>query len=419
MTRVRRATEQTFRSLHERNFRLFFAGQAVSATGTWMQSVAQAWLVLRLTDSGVSLGITFALQFVPMLVFGAWSGVLADRYDKRRILIATAAVSGLLSGALGILTATGSVRLWMVYVFAFAYGCATAADNPARRAFVNEMVHPENVSNAVGLTSAVFTSARVVGPAIAGLLIAGFGLAWCFGLNAISFIAVIWAFLAMNRQELRTVPPVPRQKRQVREGLSYAWANPALRIPLLMTVVVGTFVFNWQVVLPVLAQNTFDGGPGTFGMLYAFLSIGSVAGALVSAHEPHATQRFVTIATLALGISMLGAAVAPGLPLELLLLVPVGAAAQGFTTMVNGVLQTYSAPEMRGRVLSLFSVAFLGSTPIGGPIVGWVCQQFGARAGLAVGAASALVAGTAAMIWALRHAGRGIDRSAPSPAPAG
>lgn len=418
MTRARRALGRTFRSLSERNFRLFFAGQAVSATGTWMQSVAQGWLVLRLTGSGVALGVTYALQFLPLLLGGAWAGVLADRLDKRRILVATAAASGVLAGGLGLLTATGAVRLWMVYAFALAYGTATAIDNPARRAFVNEMVPPAHVSNAVSLTSAVFTSARVVGPAAAGLLIAGVGLEWCFLFNAVSFVAVIWALVAMDRAALLTVPPVARRKRQVREGLGYAWRTPALRVPLLMTVLVGTFAFNHQVVLPVLARETFDGGPGAFGALYAFLSIGSVAGALLSAHQPRASQQYVTVATLALGAALGAAALAPTLGVELLVLVPVGMAAQAFVTMANGVLQTHAAPEMRGRVLSLFSVAFLGSTPIGGPVVGWVCEQLGARAGLAVGAVASLAAGAGALAWSARLR-PAAERPSPTAAPVG
>lgn len=256
MTRLRRATHQTFRSMEVRNFRLYFVGQIVSATGTWMQSIAQSWLVLQLTDSGVALGITVALQFTPMLLGGAWSGVLADRVDKRRLLIGTQVAAGSLALVLGTITALGIVQLWMIYVLAALLGVVTALDNPARRAFVVEMVGTEHITNAVSLSSALFTAARVIGPAIAGLLIAGAGISWCFFANALSYVAAIAAFLMMRREEFFAVEPIERRKGQLREGLRYAWSTPALRIPLLMTAVIGTFSFNFQVVLPLIAKNT-------------------------------------------------------------------------------------------------------------------------------------------------------------------
>lgn len=397
MTRLRRATRRTFRSMEVRNFRLYFVGQIISASGTWMQSIAQAWLVLQLTSSGVALGITVALQFTPMLVAGAWSGVLADRVDKRRLLLGTQAAAGALALVLGVITALGVVQLWMIYVLALLLGIVTALDNPARRAFVAEMVSTEHVTNAVSLSSALFTAARVVGPAIGGVLIATTGVAWCFFVNAASYGAAIAAFLLMQRGEFFAVEPVPKRKGQLREGLRYAWSTPALRVPLVMTALIGTLAFNFQVVLPLLAKRTFDGDAGTFGALYALMSVGSVIGALVTAHRSRSSQRYLVAASVAYGGLLLLAAAAPTLGVELVLLVPVGAAGVGFVAMANGVLQTECDPAMRGRVMALFSVAFLGSTPIGGPVVGWVSQSFGPRAGLVLGGLAALGAGAFAI----------------------
>jgi len=386
-----------------RNYRLYFAGQLISTTGTWMQSIAQAWLVLQITGSGVALGVTVALQFTPVLLVGAWGGLVADRVDKRRLLVATQAAAGVLALLLGTVTALGVVQLWMIFVLALGLGAVNAVDNPARRAFVVEMVGAEHVSNAVSLSSAMFMAARVIGPAIAGLVIAGLGVSWCFFANGVSYSAAVLAFMAMREKEFFAVEPVPKRKGQLREGLRYAWSTPALRLVLVLTAVIGTLAFNFQVVLPLLAKETFSGGAETLGVLYAFMSIGSVIGALVSAHEAQATQRFVLGAALAFGAALLVAAFAPTLTLEILVLVPVGAAGIAFTAMANGVLQTECAPEMRGRVAALFTVAFLGSTPIGGPIIGWISQQLGPRAGLWVGGAATLAVTVAAIAGIRRH----------------
>lgn len=403
MTRLWRATRLTFRSMSVRNYRLYFAGQLISTTGTWMQSIAQAWLVLQITGSGVALGLTVALQFTPVLLVGAWGGLVADRVDKRRLLIGTQAAAGVLALVLGAVTALGVVQLWMIFVLALGLGTVNALDNPARRAFVVEMVGTEHVSNAVSLSSAMFMAARVIGPAIAGLVIAGLGVSWCFFANGVSYSAAVLAFVAMRENEFFAVEPVPKRKGQLREGLRYAWSTPALRLVLVLTAVIGTLAFNFQVVLPLLAKETFSGGAETLGVLYAFMSIGSVIGALISAHEAQATRRFVLGAALAFGAALVVAAFAPTLGLELLVLVPVGAAGIAFTAMSNGVIQTECAPEMRGRVAALFTVAFLGSTPIGGPIIGWVSQQVGPRAGLWVGGVATLAVTVAAIAGIRRH----------------
>jgi MFS family permease len=403
VTRLWRATRTTFRSMSVRNYRLYFTGQLISTTGTWMQSIAQAWLVLQLTGSGLALGVLVALQFTPVLVAGAWGGLVADRVDKRRLLVGTQVAAGALALVLGAVTALGVVQLWMIYVLALGLGAVNAIDNPARRAFVVEMVGTEHVSNAVSLSSAMFMAARVIGPAIAGLVIAGIGVSWCFLANGVSYGAAVLAFLVMRPDEFFAVEPVPKRKGQLREGLRYAWSTPALRVPLLLTAVIGTLAFNFQVVLPLLAKQTFGGSAETFGALYACMSVGSVVGALVSAHEARATLRFVLGSTLVFGVALLAAAFAPTLGVEMLVLVPVGAAGVAFTAMANGVLQSESAPEMRGRVAALFTVAFLGSTPIGGPIIGWVSQLLGPRAGLWVGGAATLAVTTAAIAGIRRH----------------
>jgi MFS family permease len=396
MTRLRRATRYTFRAMSVRNYRLYFVGQLISMTGTWMQTIAQAWLVFQLTGSGVALGVTTALQFTPMLVAGAWGGVLADRVDKRRLLVGTQVAGGLLALLLGAVTALGAVQLWMIYVLAFALGAVNAVDNPARRALLGEMVGTEHLSNAVSLSSAMFTGARVVGPAIAGLVIAAAGVSWCFFANGVSYGAAIVAFVLMRRDEFFAAEPVPKRRGQLRAGLRYAWSTPALRLPLVLTAVIGTLAWNFQVVLPLLAERTFSGDAGTFGTMYALMSAGSVAGALVTAQQARATRRFLLGAALAYGALLVAAAGAPTLAIEMVVLVGVGAAGVGFTAMANGVLQTETTPEMRGRVMALFSVAFLGSTPIGGPIVGWVSQQLGPRAGLWLGGVATLAAAVVA-----------------------
>jgi MFS family permease len=404
MTRLLRATRYTFRAMSVRNYRLYFVGQLVSMTGTWMQTIAQAWLVFQLTGSGVALGVTTALQFTPMLVAGAWGGLVADRVDKRRLLVGTQVAGGLLALVLGTVTAFGVVQLWMIYVLALALGAVNAIDNPARRALVGEMVGTEHLSNAVSLSSAMFTSARVVGPALAGLIIATAGTSWCFFINGLSYGAAVLAFVLMRRDEFFAAEPVPKRKGQLREGLRYAWSTPALRLPLVLTAVIGTFAWNFQVVLPLLAERTFGGDAGTFGTMYALMSVGSVVGALVTARQARATRSFLLGAALAYGALLVVAGFAPTLSVELLVLVGVGAAGIGFTAMANGVLQTETSPEMRGRVMALFSVAFLGSTPIGGPIFGWLSQELGPRAGLWLGGVATLAV-TAAAIAAIRRRG--------------
>ncbi len=391
MSTLRLAAGQTFRSLRIRNYRLYFVGMLVSTCGTWMQSVAQSWLVLKISGSSAAVGLTVALQFLPVLLGGAWSGVLADRVDKRRLLIGTQTAAGVLATVLGFIVLFHAVQLWHIFLLALALGVVTALDNPARRALSVEMVGKEHVANAVSLSSAMFTGARVIGPAIAGILIAGVGIAWCFFANGISYIAAIVAFVMMRSDEFHAGERIPRKKGQLREGLVYVWRTPELRIPLLMVAVIGTLSYNFQVVLPSLAKFTFGGDASTFGLMYSLMSIGSVAGALFVAHRTYATQRLLTLAAAAFGALLLVAAVVPSLAIEYFVLMLVGATSVMFVSSANGLLQQRADPQMQGWVMALYSVAFLGSTPIGGPIVGWVDDVLDPRAGLALGGIAALV----------------------------
>jgi len=416
--------DSTFGSLRVRNYRLYFIGQVVSVSGSWMQRVAQSWLVLHLTGSGVALGFVSALQFLPMLVLGAWGGVLADRMDKRRLLMATQAVMGLLALALGTVTLTGVVRLWMVYLLAFLLGLVTAADNPARQSFVMEMVGRRQLTNAISLNSATFTGARVVGPAIAGILITLVGTGLCFVINAVSFAAVVLALKAMDPASLQRPPTAGRRRGQVMEGLRFIWSRSDVRVPLLVLAVVGTLALNWTVILPLLARNTFHGDAGTYGLLFAVLGLGSLAGALFTAgrREPSAALLLGSLA--AFGVFMLAAAVAPTLPLEVAALVPTGMAALAFQTTANSLIQTRSDPALRGRVMAMYAVVFIGTTPIGAPIIGWIAQQYGPRAALVLG--SAAILGTAAValwfarsrhVFDARPLGRAVTMDRVDPAP--
>jgi len=395
MTRLGIVGNRTFQSLRVRNFRLYFFGQIVSMSGSWMQAFAQVWLVLRLTHNGVALGVTFALQFAPMLLGGAWGGLVADRVDKRKLLFATTSSAALLAGLLGAIVALDLTTLWIVYLFAFALGCVTAIDNPARRAFVVEMVGTENVANATGLSSAVFTAARVIGPAIAGLMIAGIGIAWCFFANAASFGAVILALAMMRRSEMFPVPLTQRAKGQLREGFRYVWETADLRIPLLMVAVIGTLSFNFQLVLSLIATRVFHQGAAQLGTMMALMSIGSVLGALTAAHHARPTRRILVGAAFAFGSLMTAAAFSPNMIVLTLILIPTGMAGMGFLTMASSTLLLNADPQMRGRVGALFAVAFLGTTPIGAPIVGAIAQQFGPRSGLVVGGLAAVLTAVA------------------------
>lgn len=382
---------QTFASLSVRNYRVFFLGMLVSASGTWMQSVAQGWLVLDLTGSGTQVGLVTAAQFVPMLLGGVWGGVIADRFDKRRILFVSQSILAVSAGLLALVTLTGVVQVWMVFACALLTGVGTVIDNPTRQAFVSELVGPDRVANAVALNSAMFNAARIVGPALAGLLILVAGTGTCFAYNSLSYLAVLFSLTRMRPEELHRGAPTGRKPGQVRAGLRYAWATPELRSTILLVAIVGTFALNFTVLTPLLVRTTFDAGPGTLGILTSCMGAGSLVGALVAAARAKPTPRVLVGAAGALGVVMLGVAASPTLLVAGVLLALTGAATITFLSTANSTLQLRSSTEMRGRVMSLYLLVFLGSTPIGGPIVGWIAETFDPRAGFVVGGVASIV----------------------------
>ena len=383
----------TFSSLKIRNYRLYFIGQGISLTGTWMQTIGQSWLVLELTGSGTALGLVTALQYLPTLLFAPFGGVLAERFSKRKILFITQMIAGSLALILGVLVATATAQLWMVYVLAGILGMATAIDNPTRQVFIFEMVGGENVSNAVTLNSTEVNLARIIGPAIAGILIAGVGLAACFFVNAVSYVAVLVCLYLMNAHELHVGETIRRAKGQVREGFRYVRHTPILRDLLIMMAIVGTFVYEFQISLALMAKYVFHGNAGDYALLTSAMGVGSVIGGIATAGRRKTAPQGLIKMILILGIAMIGVALSPSLPAALLGMVIVGIFSISFTSLGNSILQLESTPSMRSRVMALWSVAFLGSTPIGGPIIGWIGEHANPRWGLGVGGISAVIAG--------------------------
>ena len=382
----------TFAALRTANYRRFFVGQSLSLIGTWMQTVAQGWLVLELTGSGTALGLVAAAQFLPVLVVGPYGGVLADRWDKRRMLIATQAAFGVLALTLGLLTVTGAVALWMVVVLAVLFGVVNACDSPARQTFALDMVGPDRLRNAVTLNSVLVNAARALGPSLAGVLIATTGTGVCFLVNAGSYVAVLLALGRMDPAALRPSEPAAREPGQVRDGLRYVKRTPDLVVPLVMLAVVGTLAYEFSVVLPLLARNTFGGGPETYGILTSAMGAGAIVGGLIAAGRSGYGLGRLSVAAAGFGGAILLAAVAPTLAVEVLALAVVGAASVTFLATGNTTLQLSSDPRYRGRVMALWAMAFLGSTPIGGPIIGAVSQEVSPRGALALGALACLAA---------------------------
>jgi MFS family permease len=389
---VSAAVRRSFDSLSVPNYRRYFVGQLVSLSGNWMQTVAALWLVLSLTGSGVAVGLTTALQFLPMLLFGAWGGLLADRIPKRKLLIATQATMALPALALFGVTWAGIATPAMVYVAVFAMGAVNSVDNPTRQSFAIEMVGHERVVNAVSLNSVIVQSARIVGPAIAGVLIAAVGVVPCFAVNALSFVAMIAALWRMDPAQLRSAPPAPRERGAIRAALRYVRATPELAVPLGLMALVGTLGFNFQVVLPLLARFSFEGGAGAYAALVSAMGVGSVAGALATGARGRTGPRLVAGAALAFGASALLAAAAPAMVFEVVALTMLGAASVTFAATINSSLQLAVAPHMRGRVMALYSVVFLGSTPIGGPLAGWLSETYDPRLALLLAASAGLLA---------------------------
>lgn len=381
-----------FSSLKIRNYRLFATGQVVSNTGTWMQRIAQDWLVLSLTGSASAVGITIALQFLPMLMFGLYGGVLADRLPKRPLLLATQGAMGLTGVALAALTLAGHVQVWHVYLAAFLLGLVTVLDNPARQTFVPEMVGKDQLANAVSLNSANFQSARLVGPAIAGVLITAVGSGWAFLLNGLSFAAPIAALLMMRTRELHPVERQPRGKGQLREGLRYVAGRPELVWPIVLVGFIGTFGFNFPIWLSAYVEDVFHGDAGTYGLFNTLIAAGSLAGALLAARRGHSRLRVLVTAAALFGGLLVVTAFAPGYWLFAALLVPIGMFGLTVNVTANSSVQMATDPEMRGRVMALFMMVFTGGTPLGAPLVGWITDTYGARIGMAAGGAVSLAA---------------------------
>ena len=403
---------KTFNSLSVPNYRRYFAGQVVSISGNWMQIVAEMWLIVQLTGSGLSVGVTAALQFLPMLLFGAWGGLLADRLPKLRLLQYTQALMAIPALTLWALTASGHVEPWMGFGLVLARGSVLAIDNPARQAFVMELVGPDRIVNAVALNSVVVHTSRIAGPAAAGAVIALLGVGPCFAINALSFVAMLIALRGMDRSALLTPKPAERKRGDLRLALRHVRETSALWIPLGTMVLVGTLSFNFQVLMPLLADKTWHGTATTYALMTMAMGVGSVSGALMTGLVGSVSPRLIVGAATAFGVFELLAAVAPSLPLQILALIPLGAVSVTFAAGVNSSMQLASAPELRGRVMSLYSVVFLGSTPIGAPLVGWLSEVASPRAGLALGGIAALLAAAGARAAYARR-GEGILRASP------
>ncbi|MCB1031526.1 MAG: MFS transporter [Acidimicrobiales bacterium] len=386
------AATDTFRSLKHRNFRLYFSGQLISQTGTWLSMVTQTLLVLKLTGSGVALGLLTAFQFGPILLLGAWGGAVADRKDKRRLLISVQAFAMAQSLALGVVILTDLASIPVIFALAAIQGVLNAFDNPTRRAFVVEMVPPEDLPNAVSLNSAVMTGSRVIGPAIAGALVLTVGYGWPFIIDGLSYIAVIYGLAKMRPADLNTSTPVPKKPGAVKEGLRYIHSQPYLYVPLVMTAIIGTFAFNFSVTMPLLVDGPLKGGTGSFTLLFSVLSAGSLIGALSTARRTVINPHHLVKAATGFAIAMALVAISPNMWTVFPAAALVGLASMAFMTTSTAMVQLLAGAEYRGRVLAIQAMVFLGSTPIGGPTIGWISETLGPRAGIATGAIACLAA---------------------------
>jgi MFS family permease len=414
--RTRALVERTFSSLGNRNYRYYFAGQSLSLVGTWMQSIAQSWLVYSLTHSGVDVGLLVAAQTLPILLFGPIGGTIADRFGKYRILFWTQGLAGVQAAVLATLDLTGNLRLWELFVVAASLGFVNMVDNPTRQTFIVEMVGREMLANAVTLNSVMVNAARAVGPAAAGVLIASLGSGWCFAVNAVSFVFVLCALGAIRKDELAVAPRAAKAKGQLLQGFRYVARTPLLRHALIMMAVVGCLTYEFQTTLPLMAGSVFRGGSATYGFLTAAMGVGAVVGGLVAAGRRGRSPGRMVRTVIAFGAVMGLAALAPTPLTEELALLLVGAMSVTFLSLANATLQLEAAPEMRGRVMSLWSVAFMGTTPIGGPLVGLLAGALGARMGLGTGAVAAFAAGAFGLWFLVRPARRPPLASVPGDA---
>lgn len=390
--RVTALSGRTFAALRFHNYRLYFFSQIVSFSGTWMQGIAQAWLVLELTGSGTALGTVVAMQFLPTLLLAPYGGVIADRFEKRKLIMLTQSLAGLLALTLGVLTLTGVVELWMVYTIAAGFGAVTAIDNPSRQTFVMEMVGPGDIANAVTLNSVVVNAARAIGPAIAGVIIATVGIGQCFVFNALSYLAVIIALVFIRTSELHPSARTSRAPGQLRQGFQYAWHTRSLRTTLVMLAVIGLFTYEFTTTLPLLAEFTFGAGSAGLATMTALMGVGAVVGGLVIAAGNAPTSRRLVAIAAVFGMLVMLVSIMPTLGLVYVVMPFVGAASVGVISLSNATLQLNSDPQLRGRVMAIFSMALIGSTPIGGPLMGWIGETYSARISLLIGGVAAMLA---------------------------
>jgi MFS family permease len=374
----------TFAALRVRNYRLFATGSLVSNTGTWMQRVAQDWLVLALTGSAGALGVTTGLQFLPILLFSPMAGVIADRFPKRSVMMVTQSAMAATAALLGVLAITGVAQAWHVYAIAFVFGSAVAVDTPARQAFVNEMVGHDTVANAVALNSASFNVGRMIGPAIAGGIIAllGSGVSasgWVIMLNSATYLAVLAALKRMHSEELHPVPPLPRAKGQLRDGIAYVRSRPDIMLVMAILACAGTFGFNFQMTIALMATQVYDKGAGEYGLLGSILAVGSLVGALLAARRTSSSQRLVVVGAVVFGLVTLVAGLMPTFATFALVLPIAGLTSMTLMTAANSFVQMAADPAMRGRVLALYLAVFMGGTPLGAPLLGWIAEHAGAR----------------------------------------
>lgn len=403
-----RAPSRRFAALSSWNFRAYFVGQLISTVGTWMQTLALAWLVLELTDRGDQLGYTIALQWLPLLVLGPYTGVIADRIDNRRLLVATSIAAGSLAVVLGVASWAGVIGVGWVYAIAPLLGLVNAFERPAMQAILFQLVGPDRLPSAIGINGTINTTGRMIGPALAGVVIATAGITACFFLNAVSYVIVVAMLLALRRREMVPRPRLEHTRGQLRAGLTYVWRNPDVRRPLLVMAFIGTIAYNFQITIPAMVRFGFDRGPGAVGAVLSISAIGSVAGGLFAAGlRPH-PRRTLAAACVALGIGLIGFATAPTYGWYVASSIPLAITSSAFLTIDATVLQQATDPAMQGRVMSLHQIAWQGTTPLGSLLVGWLIQGVSPRAPFAVGSAAAL-------LTALAVAGAGVTRARNQP----
>jgi len=384
--------QKTFSSLSIRNYRLYFFGQGISQCGTWMQVVATGWLVLQLTGSGTVLGSVLALMFLPLLFGAPWGGLLVDRLDKRRILFWTQSSLGILSLLLSIFVFTGTIQIWMVYIFALSTGIVKVFDNPARQTFISEMVGNDQIKNAVSLNSTMVNLARAIGPTIGGVLIAGVGIAFCFLIDALSFVAVLWTLYLIRGADLYRSAGVSKERPRLSDGFRYVRSEPLISTTLIMMAVIGIFAYEFSVSLPILAQQTFHGDATVYAILTSSFGAGCALGGIFAAGRHRISSRQLVFFALMFGLALLAAAISPTLPIVVAALAVAGFFSLNMTSVANTTIQLESRPDMRGRVMALWNMAIFGSTPIGGPLIGYIGEHFGARWGLAIGGIATVLA---------------------------